>query len=435
MVRAGRISGVLAAAVGALGALGALGMAAGAALARQDGQDGPRLTVSAPVVAAEPALARVGEPAPPLELAGLLQTPAGAKADWASLRGKAVVLEFWATWCGPCIAAFPHLNELAKEMQGEPVVFLAISDEPRETVEPFLKRRKLNTWVGLDEARKTFLAYEAYAIPRTVLVDKEGVVRGITHPMNVTPAMLRALVAGKSLGLEDSPTPGPAARKDAGEVEGEGNVVMLRAEVARTTRTDGMTRVGPRSFSAQSMAVRDVVGEAFGVPGTRVVFEGDVYQGALAVDVMAAEGVELEWRELLEMSLGPALNASFTVETRETPVLILARTEARPAPEPVVDGREMGGSTGSTQTRFEAVRQPVLPLARWLERRLGVPVIDRSGLEGVYDYVVEFEADTPAAADRALVAAVGLNVLEARERVDFVIVRPKPPSTGSAIVR
>jgi thiol-disulfide isomerase/thioredoxin len=62
------------------------------------------------------ALPEPGTPAPPLQFTQLLQAPPGTKTDWESLRGKVVVLEFWETHCGPCIAEIPHLSKLIAEL-------------------------------------------------------------------------------------------------------------------------------------------------------------------------------------------------------------------------------------------------------------------------------------------------------------------------------
>src|SRR5688500_17791880 len=76
----------------------------------------------APTVAQTKQLA-IGDTPPPLHLEKLLQAPSDAKVDWETLKGKVIVLDFWATWCAPCIAAIPHMNQLAKDLTDQPVVF------------------------------------------------------------------------------------------------------------------------------------------------------------------------------------------------------------------------------------------------------------------------------------------------------------------------
>src|SRR5260370_24026849 len=71
---------------------------------------------------------QTGKPAPPLTLDQVLQAPAGTAVTWEGLRGTAIVLEFWATWCSGCRAQISHLNHLAENFKHRPVRFISITD-------------------------------------------------------------------------------------------------------------------------------------------------------------------------------------------------------------------------------------------------------------------------------------------------------------------
>src|SRR5437016_13882838 len=72
---------------------------------------------------------KVGERPPTIGLEKLLQAPEGTKASWAALKGKVVVPEFWATWCGTCVAAMPHLNDRADQLKEHPTQFIVLPHE------------------------------------------------------------------------------------------------------------------------------------------------------------------------------------------------------------------------------------------------------------------------------------------------------------------
>lgn len=133
------------------------------------------------------------KPAPPLALEKIVS---GDKvADWADLKGRAVVLEFWAPWCGPCVENVPHLNELAEKFKGKPVAFVSVSRDGRDEVEKFLEKQEMKGTVAA-EAGLAFRNYKVRGIPHTVLVDKDGVIRGFSYPSYVTPETVEALLAG-----------------------------------------------------------------------------------------------------------------------------------------------------------------------------------------------------------------------------------------------
>ncbi|MCZ2074162.1 MAG: TlpA family protein disulfide reductase, partial [Bryobacterales bacterium] len=120
----------------------------------------------------------VGKPAPPVNLERTI--PATGHTSFETLKGKPTVIEFWATWCAYCIEEIPHLNALAGKF-GD-VRFLSITDEQPSIVESFLAKRPISGAVGIDRNGSTFKAYGIEGRPQTVLVDKDGVVRGILYP-------------------------------------------------------------------------------------------------------------------------------------------------------------------------------------------------------------------------------------------------------------
>jgi peroxiredoxin len=112
---------------------------------------------------------KVGAKAPDFEL----KTLAGDRVKLSDLKGKKVMLNFWATWCPPCKAEMPAMEEFHKEA-GEDIVILAVNIDPHLDVKAFVDENKITFPIPLDEEDTVNETYQVLSIPTTYFIDTKG---------------------------------------------------------------------------------------------------------------------------------------------------------------------------------------------------------------------------------------------------------------------
>lgn len=138
----------------------------------------------------------VGDTAPNFSI----RTDNGLTISPASFGGRLLVLNFWATWCPPCIEEMPSLDQMQKQLKDAGVVVLGISvDEDEAAYKNFLARTRVSFLTARDPAAQISSLYGTYRYPETYVINREGkVVQKIIGPTEWTDermlAYLRSLL-------------------------------------------------------------------------------------------------------------------------------------------------------------------------------------------------------------------------------------------------
>ena len=108
----------------------------------------------------------------------------GEQVRLEDVKGKKVMINFWATWCPPCEAEMPEMEKLQKE-QGDRVIVLAVNmtnaEKSIKDVESFISKRNLTFPVALDKDGRVSVQYEVYSYPTTYFLDEEGNILNISR--------------------------------------------------------------------------------------------------------------------------------------------------------------------------------------------------------------------------------------------------------------
>jgi len=381
---------------------------------------------------------RVGEAPPPLALSDVVQGPAIEGITWQKLKGKVVVLEFWDTQCAPCIQAIPHFNELVDKFSSKPIVFLGVSDDNKDSLKAFLRRKPIKGWLALDQAfNPTRSAFDVTGIPHTVIVDAAGKIAAITHPATLDAEHLQEILDGKASTL-------PAFKPDLSAVDEEtvavSNAPPTSVEVSiqgpfpqphGAFNSRGWERPDYR-FRAKKAFLRDVLSEFFDVSPGLIIEKGKLPGGLYDISAVAPPGkmpeLKTQFVEELRKKLG------IVILTRVQEVEIYSMT-SRASNAPGLKATSKRGGGGQRPGGFYLDGTDIKSIAFYLEDALNKPVIDDTGLAGLWNADIKWEMSKseldqesadPAKVINAARDQLGLDLKRVNRNLPVLVVETRP---------
>jgi uncharacterized protein (TIGR03435 family) len=330
---------------------------------------------------------KIGDVPPPLILAKTIQGLPATEIGWDKLKGKVVVLEFWATWCGPCVKSIPHLNDLAEQFKNKPVVFISVTSENEDAVRLFLKNHPMKTWIGLDDYEVLTHAFQVQGIPHAVIVDASGHIAAITHPADLKPINLEEVLAGKKCSLPE-PEVYTADKRSAEVVPNQAPAlfeISIR-EHKMPQRISGPICMWSADtngcvFDGKIATVESALNCVFDKTSSRIFIKCKLPEGYYDFELRTPVGCSNELQNVFIAALRTTFGLEVKQFSKPMDVYVLTQINTNaPGLRPV----EKSGGGGQTRGGFRLSGSPMKTIVYYLEAALRKPVVDETGLKGLF---------------------------------------------------
>ncbi len=355
----------------------------------------------------------------------------GLATDFSQLHDKVVVLDFWATWCGPCIQSFPKLEALQEKYAGK-VQFIAVTDEPEARIVKFLEKRPTALPIVSDMKREIAALFPHRTIPHTVVIDRGKIVRAVVASQDLTAEVLEKALRNEAAGL-------PEKRENmtfdpSQPLSGDGNHLFQLTMTAYQPGLPSMLNPTGSGVYAQRRILATNVGlktlyeiayEFSDGLRTRIeAADASVFtwskENALCFDLIVPEALGEKRFDIMQAHLGMVYGYRVNIEKRATEVKVLRPIGGQTVK--LVPG-DSGGevslrSGGSGLSMSNAATEH---LAQFLQSRLNLPVLDETGMEGVYNLEIPWFNENPGQIHEEL-KKLGLELLDANRNIDILVI-------------
>jgi thiol-disulfide isomerase/thioredoxin len=382
------------------------------------------------------ALPEKGTPAPPLDSLLLLQTSSGVKADWASLKGKVVVLEFWATWCSPCVASLPHLNQLVESLDPAKFQFISIDDEDLKAVQVFLTKKKTSGWVGVDASGSVFAWYGIKSRPTTVIVDGNGKIVAVTEIDSVSAADLQAVAEGKSVTFKPAEEIVTSSGASAAETATQPLFAVSLSKAAPDAKSSQVNHP-PTGTDFLGNDADGLMMNAFDAFSKRYVLKGPLPEGRYDLRMHFVDVPNSVISSAVQQAVLSGLHLQIQPKTVTRSAYLLRATDAsKQLLSPSASTRKV--KRGYWHGGFILMNGTMDDLAYVLATGLENPVVNETGIDGTFDARFQVAGGDVESLNAVLKEKLGLELVPGTQQMPITVLEvsqqeeSKPlPATGA----
>lgn len=373
--------------------------------------------------------AKIGYKTPNLNFSNLLNATKKERQLY-EFEEELLILDFWATWCGPCIQAFPKMEKIQSKFKDR-VKILAITDDPKERIEVFLKNRPLNFTVAIDENRKINDYFKHKVIPHYVILDQDRTVIAIVDGDFITEGNIAKLLAGEEVAFTEKKEKLDFDESKPLSLQGT-NPVYQSTLTSYMQGAPGMSNTGHPDYNyrvfAYNTTFQSLIRMAYEFPYSRTIEEFEhpenysfTKENQYCYELIVPEKLQEERLDIMKKEIAHFSGLTATIESKMTDVYILQKIKGTSTNIPVSTQKPDPNAFIVYGKGITLQGQPMADLANFYENNLNLPVIDKTGYSEVYDIKVDwFEENRKQSLEE--LTQYGLVLIKSKQPVDFLII-------------
>ncbi len=348
-----------------------------------------------------------------------------------SLKGKVVLLDFWATWCGPCISGMPHLDSLQKAFPDQLQV-LAVTMQKPERIERFAEKRPYSFLYAIDAPGKSQQVFPYRKIPHSVLIDKQGKVVAITRPQNLTKEVIEKVISNTPIDLpikKDNTTfnyTDDYFEADKSTIE---SFVIQPGNPAVPAFTKRSSRgvFYNRRISMHGITVPGMYRAAYQTSEFRMLYEVDKslfdhkkIENQFNLDIIVSPDSTEYLYKILQRKLNETLDIKARPAKKEQEVAVLYKLDDVDFPPEPSSKKTAYSARGDS---FSGAGVSLDDFREYLENHgvLGMAVVNETGIEGIYNINFSYYSEDQKTFFKAL-KDLGLGIKKESRNIDMLAI-------------
>jgi thiol-disulfide isomerase/thioredoxin len=375
----------------------------------------------------------LNKPAGELEFSKILNSDK-TSAKLSDFKSKVVILDFWGTWCAPCIEALPHLESLQNKFSND-LKIITITDESEERINKFLKKRNVSLPIALDNDKKLASAFPYRSVSHTVIIDQNGIIKAVTTPEKINDEILKQVIAGQQINL---PEKVDIMNFDQSKPLSGNTNFMYQITItpyqnglpSMSNPTGGNGVYKGRRILCTNLSPKSLYEIAYQYPiSIRTVIEVKDKskfnwneQTAICLDLIVPEEIGERRFEIMKQQLNYIYDYKVVIEKGLKKCKVLKPIDGQSITiKSAVGGKKEYGYNGRGLSMKNA---EIKTICEFLEGELNVPVIDDTKLTGLYDLELNWYNENPDQIHEEL-KKLGLQLVSETRDIDVLAIYDK----------